>query len=147
LEDQLSGLILESGVKACRYDDGRFNVAHIGRLRPWDIAVWLSNGWICMRTTLLRLPSAHGARSEVMAAALALNNNISCVKIALAWENVLVIDLQCRAEQVDGPALANLIGLVYHVAEERYGRLAEIAAGTGTLTALAAAFDRSPAAQ
>jgi hypothetical protein len=58
---------------------------------------------------------------------------------------VLVLDLQYRAEHLDGPALANLIGLVYHVAEEHYARLVEIASGSGTLKALETAFDRTPA--
>ncbi len=129
--------------------EGDFDVRHVGpacydvnfrgELREWTVTARLTDAWVFLRSYVMRIPDALPVRSLLMEDALEANGRLLLGKLSIEGDG-LVLDIEYRAEHVDGAVLSNLLGLAVKVGDAEYPRLFRIAAGDVTLNALGSSF-------
>ena len=129
--------------------EGGFDVRHVGpacydvsfhgELREWTVTARLTDAWVFLRSYVMRIPDSLPIRSLLMEDALEANGRLLLGKLSIEGD-ALVLDIEYRAEHVDGAVLSNLLGLAVKVGDAEYPRLFRIASGDITLNALGSSF-------
>lgn len=114
------------------------------RLRSWNVELFESNGWICMRAHVMSVPAAPAAKAALVDAAMRSNADLTVWRFTVgARSRVLLLEGEYRAEHLDGEGLAGLVSLVRSSVDKQYEALVKVALAPAPLDALEDAFKRS----
>lgn len=142
---RLKQLLKEAGLTSIRIDAVRRGILYRGRSREWLIVAGLNAQWLHLYTIVCNIPDEAGLRLRLFESTLRSNTEMTLAKFA-APPAGLVLELEYRAEHLDAPVLANLLGHLYWAAEARYPKVFRIVSGDETLNALESKLSSSEAA-
>jgi hypothetical protein len=137
--DRLKKMLTEAGLRSQRLGVGTRGIIFAGRDREWFLAVQLTDDWLNVATTFCEVPDEPGMRGPLFEHTMRLNRALTLLKFVTV-EKSLVLELDYRAEHVDGVVLANLIGHVLSCAQDQYPAVFRIVSGDATLQALEASM-------
>jgi hypothetical protein len=131
---RLKRLIKEAGYISVRMDAHRRTMSFTGRTREWNIVARLHNGWLNLYTLVCDLPVDIGVRTRTLETMMRLNQQMLMAKFISAPH--LALELDYRADHVDGETFSNLVGNIYKNAEEYYPEIFRKVTGDDVLEAL-----------
>jgi hypothetical protein len=133
---RLKSLLREAGLKSTRLRGGERNIPFIGRTREWMYVARMDADWLNLYVMVCALPEEAGLRARLFQTVAALNAKMRLAKFSEAGGR-LILEVDYRAEHLDGMVLKNLVGLLHAVAEEHYPRIFRVVTGDEVLDALA----------
>ncbi len=142
---RLKTLLKEAGYKSFRLDATGRAIAFPGKLREWLFVAHLNPNWLNLYTFVCELPAEAGLRGRLLETALRANAALTLVKFGIGAPG-LCLEIDYRAEHLDTSLVGNLVGHLYHLAEEQYPKIFRIVSGDETLKALETGLKESEAA-
>jgi hypothetical protein len=134
--NHLKALLKEAAFVSYRLDDGVRGLPLSGRAREWLFVVRLTADWCYVWTYVCELPQEPGLRARLLALAMDENGRLTGVKFSASAGTRLVLEIEYRADDVDGDTLAALVRILHANAEEAYPKVFRIVSGDETLAAL-----------
>ncbi|MDQ2817918.1 MAG: hypothetical protein M3T49_06880 [Candidatus Eremiobacteraeota bacterium] len=115
------------------------------KLRQWIVQVWSSDGWLCLRSYIMRLPETPLLRARLEEKLLEANRELYMAKYSVAEKAIVFAELEYRLEHLNGESAKNIVYSFVHGMDKQYAELFRIASGDESLLELEQAFKRDQA--
>lgn len=141
-DDQLLMQLLTDAKFEFSKTESGYQVALPGMLRPWDLRLRASNGWLTVRTYLMALPTSQTVRAKLLETMARLNGDIAMAKFCIGWDAICLC-LEDRVGHYGGSTLRELLSYYCGVGERYYPHLLDIVRERENLESLEQAFKRT----
>ncbi len=86
-DQSLVQLLTDAKFEFSKTESG-YQVTFPGTLRPWDMRIRASNGWLTVRTYVMALPTSLAVRAKLLETIARLNGDLAMAKFCIGWDAI-----------------------------------------------------------